>query len=283
MPRGAENPQLSATATKMNDDIIINDTLKLLGSETVDRHVSHVYCYAGSCAVRFNDADFLLTEGNCMIIISNRLVESVTPSEDFRCKAIYVGGTFLEMCTPEGNNYYVTGAMSLFLNPVMRLTSEEQQRCMADFDNVENRLRNTSHHFHEEVLASTIRTLFLDFYDFHARINGYNAVPVQGASVLSRFFDLLEAGECRTHREVAHYASELCVVPKYLSELCQKYTGNSAIFWIKRFTIQEIKKLLRDKSLSVTEISDMLNFSSPSYFNRYVRANLGVSPLEYRR
>ena len=106
---------------------------------------------------------------------------------------------------------------------------------------------------------------------------------MQGAQVLARFFSMLEGGTYRTQREVSYYASVLCVVPKYLSELCIKFSGVPANYWIKRFTIQEVKKLLRDKSLTIVQIADRLNFSSPSYLNRYVHKNLGVSPMDYRR
>lgn len=267
----------------MNEDVILKDTLEQLGSEAANRYIAHVYCYGGTCEVCFNDNRFLMEEGDCMIIVSNKLVESVVSSEDFRSKVIYIADSFLEMCSPEGNNYYVKGTMSLFLNPVMKLTSEEREMCRADFEEVERRLRHTSHHFYQEVLMSAIRTLFLDFYEFHVRIYGYVDVPVQGAQVLSRFFSMLESGAYRTQREVAYYASALCVVPKYLSELCMKFSGFSANYWIKRFTVQEIKRLLKDKSLTIVQIADMLNFSFPSYLNRYVHKNLGVSPMNYRR
>ena len=104
----------------MNGDIIIKDTLEQLGTEVANRYIAHVYCYAGTCEVGFNDSCFQMEAGDCMIIVSNKLVENIAPSEDFRCKVIHIKDTFLEMCTPEGNNYYVTGTMSLFLNPVMK-------------------------------------------------------------------------------------------------------------------------------------------------------------------
>ena len=231
----------------MWNDVVIEDHLESLGTEEANRYVAHVYCYAGQCDVCFNDGHFLLQEGSCMIIISNKLVESVIPSKNFRCKVIYITTSFLEMCSP-GNNYFVRGVMTLFVNPVMPLLPDEQEMCQADFQDVERRLANTSHHFYQEVLMSTVQSLFLDFYEFHARIYGYTDVPVQAASLLSRFFSMLEGGAYRTHREVAYYASVLCVVPKYLSDISYKLSGFSAIYWIKRFTIQEIKRLLRDKS-----------------------------------
>ena len=267
----------------MTEDIIIKDTLEQLGTEVAHRYIAHVYCYEGTCEVLFNDNCFRLEAGDCMIIVSNKLVEGVTPSADFRCKLIHIKDTFLDMCTPEGDNYYVTGTMSLFLNPVMKLAPEEQAQCRADFEEVERRLHRTAHHFHQEVLMSCVRTLFLDFYDFHARIYGPVDVPVQGAQVLSRFFSLLEGGAYRTHREVAYYASVLCVVPKYLSELCIKFSGVPANYWIRRFTLQEIKRLLKDKSLTIVQIADRLHFSSPAYLNRYVHKYLGMSPTDYRR
>lgn len=266
----------------MDKDVIIRDTLEELGTDVANNYIAYAYCYAGTCEVDFNDKAFRFEAGDCMIIVSNKLVESVVPSDGFRCKVIYITSSFLEMCSPD-NNYYVKGTTTLFLNPIMRLTAEEQAQCRKDFDDVEHRLRQTSHHFQKDVLKSTIQTLFLDFYEFHARIYGYAEVPQQAAGLLSRFFALLESGSYRTHREVAYYASVLCVVPKYLSEVSYKLSGFSANYWIKRFTIQEIKKLLRDKSLTTVEIAERLNFSSVSYFNRYVRKNLGVSPLESRR
>ena len=87
----------------------------------------------------------------------------------------------------------------------------------------------------------------------------------------------------RAAHAVAYFASELCVVPKHLSDTCYKLSGFSALYWIKRFTLQEIKHLLRDKELTIAQIADVMDFSSTAHFNRYVRQNLGITPTEYRK
>lgn len=266
----------------MNDGVVIESGLSSLGTEEASQHIAHVYCHEGECEVYYNDNRILFSAGDCMIVINNKLLDGVKPSDDFKCTAIYVRTSFLKVCSP-GNNYFVRGIMTLFTNPVMRLLPEERERCRADFQNVAYRLRHTSHHFYLNALTVALQGLFLDFHDFHARIYGHVDVPVQAASLLARFFALLEDGSCRTHRDVAYYASVLCVVPKHLSDTCYKLSGFSAIYWIKRFTLQEIKRLLRDKSLTVNQISEMMDFSSAAHFNRYVRQNLGITPMEYRR
>ena len=86
----------------------------------------------------------------------------------------------------------------------------------------------------------------------------------------------------RNHREVSYYASRLCITPKYLTEVCKKASGFTANYWIDRFTISRITHLLSDKNLTLKEISDNMNFSSLSFFSRYVQRLLKVSPSEYR-
>ena len=99
---------------------------------------------------------------------------------------------------------------------------------------------------------------------------------------MQRFFNLLESGVYKEHREISYYASELCITSKYLSELCKKITGFSANFWINRFTIREINSILKDRRMSIPNIVELFNFSSQAYFTRYVQNFLGQIPSNYR-
>lgn len=59
-------------------------------------------------------------------------------------------------------------------------------------------------------------------------------------------------------------------------------SGYPANYWINRYTALDIARLLRDKTLTFVQISDMFRFSSPAYFSRYVQRMLGVNPTRYR-
>ena len=67
---------------------------------------------------------------------------------------------------------------------------------------------------------------------------------------MNRFLKMLEEGTYREHREVTYYADCLCVTSKYLSEVSKKVSGYAANYWINRYTILDITRLLRDKSLN---------------------------------
>lgn len=263
------------------DKVIIADTLEGVGTARFERYLAHALCLNGHMSFNFNGNDFTLSKGDLMIVRKAKLIDNLRMSDDFNVKVIYVDAGYVEHCTPQ-SNYGMKGQLALFLNPVMHLNQAQFALCLQDFNNVEYRFRTTGFVFYEESLRCALQMMILDFFDFHAYLYGESSMSSQYAGLMNRFLALLESGIYRTNREVTYYASELCVTPKYLSEICKKVSGHSANFWINRYTILDISRLLRDKTLTFVQISDMFNFSSPAYFSRYVQHNLGMNPTDFR-
>lgn len=262
-------------------NVIVADTLEGVGGDAFEDYLAHAICLGGRCSFLFNGKEFELHSGDLIILRKCKLMEKIRTSDDFRIKVIYVDAGFIELCTPQ-SNYGMKGQLALFLNPVMRLTPEQQEICRRDFETVESRLRRKDHHFYREILINAVQSAILDFFDFHSHLYGEGDVSTQNASIMNRFLKMLEEGTYREHREVTYYADRLCVTSKYLSEVSKKVSGFAANYWINRYTILDISRLLRDKSLSFVRISDMFGFSSPSYFSRYVQQHLGMKPTDYR-
>ncbi len=264
------------------EKVTITDTLDVIGKGAYRDYLSHALCTAGSCTFTFNGKEFELHKGDVMIVRKGKLVEQVRPGEGFQVTNILVESEFIAASSPVQSNYGVKGQLSLFLNPVMHLTAEQYAICQRDFDNIAFRLSQTQHHFREELMMNAVQTMILDFFDFHSNLYEETDVSVQSATIMNNFLRLLENGEYRRNREVAWYADKLCITPKYLSQVTNEVSGFSANFWINRYTILDISRLLRDKSLTFVAISDMFGFSSPAYFSRYVQRYLGTNPTEYR-
>ena len=266
---------------KERKDIIVADIIGRTKPEGGEEDLAHLLCLNGYCRFLFNGKEFELHPGDLSIVRKRKLVENVRLSDDFYAKVIYVTPGFVELCTPL-SNYGMKGSLALFLNPVMHLTPEQQIVCRRDFEQLEQRIRDTGHRFYREILMNAMQTAILDFFDFHAGLYGESDISTQNASIMDRFLKMLEAGTYREHREVTYYAGCLCVTSKYLSEVSKKVSGYAANYWINRYTILDITRLLRNKSLTFVQISDMFGFSSPAYFSRYVQNHLGVNPTEYR-
>lgn len=90
------------------------------------------------------------------------------------------------------------------------------------------------------------------------------------------------SADFRQRREVGYYADALCVSAKYLSEVCKRVSGQSAIYWITRYTSLDIARQLRTTDLTAEQLADLYGFADANYFVRYVRKNLGTTPSSFR-
>ncbi len=265
------------------DDVIVIENLDNIGDESLSDYLLHSYCYSGECTFTFNGRSHTFKAGDCMILNQRSgLIKNIVQSPDFQCTTIYVSQSFIEVCTPE-SNYGMKGHLALFNNPVIRLTPEQQYVCRLNFDYIKSRLAVPHHHFHRLAMINAIQCMIIDFFDFHAENYGGQTISNQYTKLMDSFLSLLENGDYYHNRDLGYYADKLCVTTKYLSEVSKKVSGFPANYWISRYTALAIRRLLKDRNLSFTDISEMFNFSSQYYFTRYVRKYLGTSPSDFRK
>ena len=69
----------------------------------------------------------------------------------------------------------------------------------------------------------------------------------------------------------------------YLSHAFRREFGDSPINYLINRRIQESRFLLRETDHTLSQIAEILGFSSLSYFSQCFRRAEGMSPLEYRR
>lgn len=83
-------------------------------------------------------------------------------------------------------------------------------------------------------------------------------------------------------RNVSWYAEKLNITHAHLCTTVKQVTGNTCVEIISRMVIMDAKSQLKSTKLSIQEISDSLNFANMSFFGKYFKRYVGMSPLEYR-
>lgn len=229
----------------------------------------------------FQDTHYNIASGDYAILPNATLASDFLESDDFQGTLMNLSDAFVTSIAIR-SNYSIIGHLSLLQTPVIKLSSDDFLICMEAMQYIRKRLENKYHLFREELLEHLLAAHILDLHDIHARSRKVLQVSEQVTSLLQKFIELLYSGEYIQNRNLDFYASRLSITPHYLSEICKKVCGTPATYWIDRFTLQEIVRLLRQKELSLTVIAERLNFSSLSYFSRYVQKRIGVSPSKYR-
>jgi AraC-like DNA-binding protein len=132
-----------------------------------------------------------------------------------------------------------------------------------------------------------INSLFGAMFHYVMGILQQHSLPTAGAvsnrtdELFNRFLTLLRE-HCSTERSVEFYASEMGITPKYLSLILKKKSGRNASKLIDEAVVYEAKRLLKYSGLSIQEISNKLNFASQSFFGKYFKQRVGVSPSRYK-
>ena len=215
----------------------------------------------------FQDTRYNIAAGDYVILPNATLVSEFSDSEDFQGILMNLSDAFVSSIAIR-SNYGIIGYLSLLQNPVMKLSSHDFQVCEQAMRCIRQRLKDKEHLFWEELMGSLLTAHILDLYGIHARSQNTMQVSERITVLLRNFIELLYNGEYIRNRDLDFYASRLCITPHY---------------WIDRFTLQEITRLLRQKELSLTTIAERMNFSSVSYFSRYVQKRMKTTPSEYRK
>lgn len=261
--------------------IIFPDSLHKYFPVRQPGQILHILCMEGSMSFVFQDVLYNISPHDYAILPNADFLESFSEGEGFRAIIMALSDLYVTSLAIK-SDYGVIGQMSLLQNPVMRLSDEDFAICMEDMRLLQSRLQLSGHLFHDEMVGNLLLVHILDLYDIHARSHAGLKVSKRNADLMRRFMELLYNGEYMNSRALGYYSSRLFVTPHYLSEVCHKVSGRPATYWIDRFTVQHIIRMLYQNDLSISEIADRMNFSSLSYFSRYFQKMTGVSPMKYR-
>lgn len=214
----------------------------------------------------------------------NLFVEDVMVSLDFKCFGLVMSPSYFESIFFLGGNSW-DALLAVRQKPVMHLTDEEVERSVFNISIIRKKLSDTPLPHHEEAVKLLLHSMLYEFYDCLSAKLGLDsaAYKYSAAEALFKRFTKLLAEESPCRHEVSFYARKLCVTRKYLSFVCKRQSGKTASELVNDMTVNNIRRLLRSTDKTIKEISVEMGFSSLSFFGKYVRRELGMSPREYRQ
>ena len=266
----------------MNVDFQYSTDFLAMNAKELSHTCMHLLCKAGEGSFVFNEKCYHIVKNDLVVIPTPARVKNLAAHPDFQVEWFAADYKFLQNLLPS-NNYSIGGSISLNQDPVIKLTDEQADIILADFHRLRDRMNDLHLLFYRELMGSLCMTMMYDIFEPHAQRDASDTHTDRTAFIVKQLMDMLSTGISRTEREVSYYAERLHVSPKYLSATVKRVTGHSVSSYINRATVPIIKKYLDDERLSLTQISELMNFNSLSYFSRYCTKHLGQSPSEYRQ
>ncbi|MBR5725986.1 MAG: AraC family transcriptional regulator [Muribaculaceae bacterium] len=244
--------------------------------------LAYVMVTEGRLSLDLNGMNYQLNKNSSLFLDRKTVVDNVKHTERFSC-------VICAMSTDVGFGFFnkslLQSIMHIMANPVIKLGQDEADLMLKYYDLLAFKMDHPEMNFGRETMRDIIRCFA---YDLLSNINKHlnqdegDDMLRQGDRIYRKFM-LLLAENSNVNRSVKSYADELCVSPKYLTSVCRKHSDYTASELIASSVMSRIKQLLLYSDLSIKEIATEMGFDNLSFFGKYVKKHLGLSPNNYRK
>ena len=157
--------------------------------------------------------------------------------------------------------------------PRLTLAEEDNHHLMELMGIIRRYLLSPDHPFRSECLRTTYGLFLLEL----------NAI--QERTIRDRRFPFLRLVPIHfaEHHDVAFYASQLCITPRYLSQIVREVSSRTVVDYINQMLLIEASYMLQQTSLPIVQIADRLHFSEAASFTRFFTRMKGMNPKEFRK
>lgn len=244
------------------------------------RFHTHIYCQSGTVKFSFNGRQFHCKKGEFVFWLAGLSIGDLSFSSNFKAKILCVDSDLLTKNLPSANAS-IDSYIHSKENPILHPDKGDKERILKNFQLLYDKSLDTNHRFYEEILKLQMQVFLLEMWHIFEDELDRKKRSLQSGTLYERFLQLVQQ-HCMKQREVRFYSDKLNITPKYLNYICKINTRITASEWIQRYAKERIVLLLQNKDLNISEIADEMDFSSRSFFTRYVKKLLGLSPREFR-
>ncbi len=247
------------------------------------------YCQRGSVEVSLEGCHYHIKPGDVYIYMASTLVHLLHKSED--AEGIMVEVDFYYILPIVNKVINVESQLFMRKNPCVSLSGEQCAHFEYLLNNLWDRINaedcqkeNVQYqHLKLELIKSMGQTICYEILNMYFTNQPLQPLQQGKKDVVFQNFMLSLFRFYRKERDVSFYARMQHITPRYFSAIIKEKTGDSALQWIVRMVITEAKQLLEESDLSIKEIADQLNFPTQSFFGKYFKEHVGMSPSEYRK
>lgn len=270
-----------------DDELVIVDKLReipQLGSGKIDFNVVAA-CITGCMRLEVSGQPTTVNAQQIFVCHPHVVLSNLMISPDFECKV---------MCLSDRLLRSILQSQMLIWNNMLYKQRYRIIDIPSDRFGLYNELRyqwiNEENPFKREILVSLLRVALLELcHQLMSKDKDQKAgedLLQEGNSRMETLFHQFLKNIARRHIKklsVSEYAEELCITPKYLSTVCRTVSGKSPTDWISEYVIEDITHYLKNTELTASQIGIELGFPNASFFGKYVREHLGMSPNEFRK
>ena len=223
---------------------------------------------------KINQIDVHLQPNSCALYLADSLLQKPEVSSDAQFYILGFTTQFAEKLNTQISHAQLSRVL---LNPTWQI-SEQHMQTVLQYISV---LRTLIEENNKWAAINLVRSL-LYFLAFGYQVDPQQTHAVSRAEQISAQYLSLVELHCREQHKVEWYASQMCLAPKYLSNVVKQIVGISPNICIDRALIRQAKSLLSSTSLSIQQIAERLGFQNQSHFGTFFKRQTGLNPSVFK-
>lgn len=246
-------------------------------------------CIEGCIHLDINYRTYKLQAGDLLLGLPNTVISHAMLSPKYKVRLAGFSTRFLQRIVKMENKTWNT-AVHIHNNPVKSVGKGEDDSVFRSYrDLIVAKINDEHHHYHREVMQYLFSALFCEMLgQLHKELEcsgktEHSKEGIKQVNYILRKFMVLLSEDKGMHRSVSYFANELCYTSKHFSKVIKQACGRTPLDLINEMAIEHIKYRLKRSDKSIKEIAEEFNFPNQSFFGKYVKAHLGVSPAGYRK
>ena len=274
-----------------SDELVVMENIGTVPSGVVclQNHGVLFFITEGRAQLEYDGHVVQLQKNDLFLYMVHSTAANFMASSDFNCRQIWFGRAEL-FNIDIYKQISVADMSNLKLNPVVHLKGDDIKLCDTYFQLLRDRMKFSTSVLTPDIVRMLFGTILLEMLSIMRRNSEQVAEEVQHEDINSSlhkkrivddFIRLVEESDGRIRR-VDEFASQLNVTPKYLSTILKEVMNRRPSNYIQLYTLKAIERRLRFTDMTMQEIANDLNFPNPSFFGKYCKEHLGMTPLEYR-
>ena len=274
-----------------SDDLVLIDNIVVIpsGGVCLQEHGVIIVCTEGRAQFEYDGTVVKIQKNDLFLYMVHSTAWNFLSSSDFNCRQIWFGRS--ELWNIDTYKVVSVADMTLLkLHPVVHFTDDEALLFDTYFQLLRDRMQPPIFDLAPDIVRSLFGTLLLEVISMMRR-NAEQKIEqdlqeelnssLHKKHIIDSFLKLVEESDGRIRR-VDEFASQLNVTPKYLSTILKEVMNRRPSTYILHYTMKAIERRLRFTDMTMQEIASDLNFPNPSFFGKYCKEHLGMTPLEYR-
>ncbi|MFT4223850.1 AraC family transcriptional regulator [Dysgonomonas sp.] len=242
--------------------------------------IAFAICVKGTGRLKINLKEFQVEANSIITILPNYIIEILEQSDDLLIEFLFFSFDFV-------SDLKLITEIELFEKieekAYLKISEDDANNLLEFHAFIVKQYKKTNHLYREKIAKNLLYTLIYEvlqlYYD--EKIGNDDETLTRKEKHLHYFIKLLFKHHIQ-ERSIAFYAGKMFITPKYLSQVIYETSGKNIQQWIDEMVVMAAKALLKSSNMTVSQISEEMNFANPSFFGSYFRKRTGMTPVQYR-